>query len=82
MKVDYISSHGHTIFHQPEMKYTLQIGCGNTIAETTNITTINNFRELDVSLGGQGAPLVPIGDLHLFPEFKYCLNLGGLDKYF
>ncbi|MAO71635.1 MAG: anhydro-N-acetylmuramic acid kinase [Flavobacteriales bacterium] len=77
LKVDYISSHGHTIFHQPEMKHTLQIGCGNTIAETTNITTINNFRELDVSLGGQGAPLVPIGDLHLFSEYKYCLNLGG-----
>lgn len=77
LKVDYISSHGHTIFHQPEKKITLQIGCGNTISKTTNITTINNFRSLDVSLGGQGAPLVPIGDKHLFSEFKYCLNLGG-----
>lgn len=77
LKTDYISSHGHTIFHQPENGYTLQIGCGNKIAEKTNITTINNFRERDVLLNGNGAPLVPIGDLHLFSEYKYCLNLGG-----
>ena len=77
LKVDYISSHGHTIFHQPENRYTLQIGDGNTISNSTNITTINNFRSLDISLGGQGAPLVPIGDLHLFTNYKYCLNLGG-----
>ena len=77
LKVDYISSHGHTIFHQPENRYTLQIGDGNTISNCTNITTINNFRSLDISLGGQGAPLVPIGDLHLFTNYKYCLNLGG-----
>ena len=76
LKVDYISSHGHTIFHQPEKKYTLQIGCGKTIADTTNITTINNFRELDVSLGGQGLQLVPIGDLYLFPEFIILFKFG------
>ena len=76
-QVDFIASHGHTIFHQPENNYTLQIGCGKTISQTTKITTINNFRNLDVSLNGQGAPLVPIGDLLLFPEHKYCVNLGG-----
>lgn len=75
--IDYISSHGHTIFHQPEKKFTLQIGNGEEIKKITKITTINNFREIDVSLNGQGAPLVPIGDLYLFPKYKYCLNLGG-----
>jgi len=76
-KVDFISSHGHTIFHEPENNYTLQIGCGKTVSKITKTTTINDFRSLDVSLNGQGAPLVPIGDLHLFSEYKYCINLGG-----
>ena len=75
--VDYICSHGHTIFHQPENKFTLQIGNGLHIANKTGITTINNFREKDIYLNGQGAPLVPIGDMHLFPKYKYCVNIGG-----
>ena len=76
-KVDFIATHGHTIFHDPSNNYTLQIGCAKTISEKTKTTTINDFRSLDVSLSGQGAPLVPIGDLHLFSDFKYCINLGG-----
>ena len=76
-KVDFISSHGHTIFHQPQNKYTLQIGDGSVIAREAKIKTITNFRTLDISLNGQGAPLVPIGDLYLFSDYKYCVNLGG-----
>ncbi len=73
-----IASHGHTIFHQPENQFTFQLGNGASIAATTNISTICDFRNLDVALNGQGAPLVPIGDKLLFGEYDYCLNIGGI----
>lgn len=76
-KIDLIASHGHTVFHQPEKKLTLQIGDGNEIATTTGIKTISDFRSGDIALGGQGAPLVPIGDKLLFSEYDYCINIGG-----
>ncbi|WP_111709424.1 anhydro-N-acetylmuramic acid kinase [Lutibacter citreus] len=78
--IDYIASHGHTIYHNPAKSYTLQIGNGPYITSITGIKTICDFRIQDIALGGQGAPLVPIGDMLLFSEYDYCLNLGGFSN--
>lgn len=73
-----IASHGQTIFHQPKNGFTQQIGCGTTLAFLSGIPVINDFRSLDVVAGGQGAPLVPIGDFQLFSEQADAfLNIGG-----
>ena len=77
-EIDFIASHGHTIFHQPANGLTLQIGAGAVIAANTGLTTICDFRKMDVAMGGQGAPLVPIGDRDLFSSYHYCLNIGGI----
>ncbi len=75
--LDFIASHGHTIFHDPSQHYTLQIGSGAHLASRAGVKVICDFRMQDVALGGQGAPLVPIGDHLLFSDYDFCLNIGG-----
>lgn len=78
--IDAVCSHGHTVLHQPQKGFTLQIGNLPEISSLIHQTVVCDFRVQDVQLGGQGAPLVPIGDRILFPEYDYCMNLGGFSN--
>lgn len=78
--VDFIASHGHTSHHRPEEGITFQLGDGQRLANISGQKVICDFRTLDVDLGGQGAPLVPIGDHLLLSEYQFCLNLGGISN--
>lgn len=75
--IDAVCSHGHTALHQPKKGLTYQIGNKALLATQLNLTLVCDFRVQDVLLGGQGAPLVPIGDKLLFSDYNFCLNLGG-----
>lgn len=75
--IDFVASHGHTVLHEPDKGITLQIGNGKVISDITNQKVVCDFRTQDVNYGGQGAPLVPIGDELLFANYDYCVNLGG-----
>lgn len=77
-KVSLIGSHGHTVFHSPETGLTTQIGEGAALAAATQLPVVTDLRTMDLALGGQGAPLVPMGEQHLFPGYSLFLNLGGI----
>lgn len=77
-KIDFICSHGQTVFHQPNLGFTAQIGCGAQIAAQTNCKVICDLRTSDIAYGGQGAPIVPIAEKYLFPDYKVFLNIGGI----
>jgi anhydro-N-acetylmuramic acid kinase len=78
--LDAVCSHGHTILHQPDLGYTLQIGNLPVLANLVQLPVVCDFRVQDVALGGQGAPLVPIGDHFLFAGYDQCVNLGGFSN--
>jgi len=77
-KIHLISSHGHTAFHEPALGMTFQLGDGASMAAETGLPVVSDLRNLDVALGGQGAPIVPIGEKYLWPNIPAFLNLGGI----
>ncbi|MBL7766912.1 MAG: anhydro-N-acetylmuramic acid kinase [Chitinophagaceae bacterium] len=79
-KVHLIASHGHTVFHDPAKGLSFQLGDGATIAATTGLPVVSDLRNMDVALGGQGAPIVPIGEKLLWKDFDYFLNIGGISN--
>lgn len=77
-QVHLVASHGHTVMHEPQNHTSGQIGDGATIAAVTGLPVVSDLRNMDVALGGQGAPIVPIGDKLLFGQYDYWLNIGGI----
>jgi anhydro-N-acetylmuramic acid kinase len=82
LSADAVSVHGHTVFHYPEKGFSVQLGNASQIAAACQLPVIHNFRNLDIAMGGQGAPLVPIGDKLLFSNFDACANIGGIANVF
>ena len=77
-KVHFVTSHGHTVFHEPQSHTTFQLGDGASIAAVLGLPVISDLRNMDIALGGQGAPIVPIGDKLLFNDYDLLLNIGGI----
>ena len=77
-QVGLVSSHGHTTFHDPANGYTAQLGDGAAIAAETGLPVVSDLRNLDVAFGGQGAPIVPMGEKLLLRDYSLFLNIGGI----
>ncbi|MDO5608336.1 MAG: anhydro-N-acetylmuramic acid kinase [Capnocytophaga sp.] len=80
LKIDFVASHGHTVHHRPDLGITFQAGCGQHLSNRCGLPVVCDFRSSDLALGGQGAPLVPMGDRLLFGEYDFCLNIGGISN--
>ncbi|MCX4186815.1 anhydro-N-acetylmuramic acid kinase [Methylophaga sp. OBS4] len=83
--INAVGCHGQTIFHAPDaaFPFSMQIGNGNVVAELTGITTVTDFRQRDMVLGGQGAPLVPAFHQAMFyndRENRVIANIGGISN--
>ncbi len=78
LEPQFVAAHGHTVFHQPERQLTYQMGNGFALQAACQLPVVANFRDYDLAIGGQGAPLVPVGDRLLFGDYDFCLNLGGI----
>ncbi len=76
--VEALCSHGQTLLHRPGQRHTLQIGSGAHLAAASGCRVVCDFRQGDMALGGQGAPLVPLAERDLFPEYAFFINLGGI----
>ena len=79
-KVHLIASHGHTVFHEPQQGMTFQMGDGASIAAVTKLPVVSDLRNMDIALGGQGAPIVPIGEKLFWSDYHYFLNIGGISN--
>ena len=76
--IEAVGFHGHTVFHEPVHKLSLQLGNGLVISSVSGLPVVDDFRTRDLLMGGQGAPLVPKGEIMLFPEYRAWVNLGGI----
>ncbi len=79
-KAQFVANHGYTVFHEPHNGFTTQIGSGAHMANSCGLPVICDFRTADIAKGGNGAPLVPVGDMLLFSNYAACLNLGGFSN--
>ena len=80
-KLDVIGLHGHTIYHNPNKKISLQVGSGEFLSNYFQTRCVFNFRNSDIKNGGQGAPLVPIFHKAIFKDSKITravVNIGGI----